>query len=337
MRSGRRRKYMRRRTGALLLSAALVVSGCSHAVKSAGRATGPATPAPAPTFDRNAEPAEAVLSLVPQSADVITVTDWDAIRVQVGLPDLTSESPAADRTAFWERAASEAPALAKGMLRPDDSTYRQRYGFSQDDVDWEAHWNGPDGPGYVLKLRDDLPLQQVRLAIRAGVGAIASGRIIEADHLVVHGSSHVDTWANEEGWDDLVGQPMEATYLRRGCIPTDEALGPHATQEDVDAIAATKVVPDLGDLPGFAIGFGDHNATVRVEPDRTDDFDRIHLARHWPSPDFRRAFRAGVADPSSGRLGYDVPDPPRAAAVALRGELPFAVCNVITPMPGPTR
>jgi hypothetical protein len=327
---------MGRRTGVVVLATALALTGCSGDAKPIPRATGSHTPEPAPAFDRSAEPAEAVLSLVPQSADVVTVTDWDEIRVQLGEPELTSESLVTDRTTFWEREAKEAPALAEGMLRADDSTYLLDHGFTQDDVDWEAHWDGPDGPGYALKLRDDLDLQQVRLAIRQGVGAIADGRIIEADHLVVHGASHVDTWANEDGWDGLVGQPMEATYLHRGCIPLDEALGPEGTSADVDAIEALKVVPDLDDLPGFAVGFGDHTATVRVEPGRMDAFDRLHLADDWPVPDFGRAFKTGVADPSTGRLGYDVPDPPKAAAVTLLGELPFGVCNEITPIPEPT-
>jgi hypothetical protein len=327
---------MRRRSGVVILACALAASGCSGDAKPKPRATGSHTPQLAPAFEKKAEPAEAVLSLVPQSADVVTVTDWDEIRVQLGQPELTSESLLTDRTAFWELAAREAPALAEGMLRADDSTYLLDYGFTQDDVDWEAHWTGPDGPGYALKLRPDLDLEPVRLAIRQGVGAIADGRIIEADHLVVHGTSDVDTWANEDGWDELVGQPMEATYLHRGCVPLDEALGPDGTQEDVDAIEALKVVPDLDDLVGFAVGFGDHNATVRVEPGRLDAFDRLHLANDWPTPDFGAAFKTGVADPSTGRLGYDVPEPPKAAAVALLGELPFAICNEITPIPEPT-
>ena len=330
---------MTRRTTAasgLLVAVSLTVSGCSGQSKPQPRPAASHTPQLAPAFEKRAEPAEAVLSLVPQSADVITVTDWDEIRVQLGQPELTSESLVTDRTTFWEREAKEAPALAEGMLRADDSTYLLDYGFTQDDVDWEAHWDGPDGPGYALKLRNDLDLEPVRLAIRQGVGAIGDGRIIGADHLVVHGTSDVDTWASQTGWDDLVSAPAEATYLRRGCIPLAEALGPDGTSADVDAIEALKVVPDLDDLPGFAVGFGDHNATVRVEPGRLDDFDRLHLADDWPVPDFNQAFKQGVADPSSGRLGYDVPNPPKAAAVTLLGELPFAVCNEITPIPVPT-
>ena len=48
-----------------------------------------------------------------------------------------------------------------------------------------------------------------------------------ADHLVVHGTSDVDTWANEDGWDDLVWAPAEATYLawldcRGANLPKDD-------------------------------------------------------------------------------------------------------------------
>jgi hypothetical protein len=70
------------------------------------------------------------------------------------------------------------------------------------------------------------------------------------------------------------------------------------------------------------VTFGDHVATVRVDRDRSDLFARVRRA----SPAFDAVFRHGVADPSSGRIGYDVPRPARVAALVRRSELPFGVC-----------
>ena len=50
----------------------------------------------APPFDGRLEPAEAVLALVPTTATTLTVTDFDTIRVQLGVPDLTSADSMTD-------------------------------------------------------------------------------------------------------------------------------------------------------------------------------------------------------------------------------------------------
>ena len=52
---------------------------------------------------------------------------------------------------------------------------------------------------------------------------------------------------------------------------------------------------------------------------------RTPRARLGDSP-FGRVFRNPVADPSSGRIGYDVPRPARAVPLVRRGDLPFGVC-----------
>jgi hypothetical protein len=277
-----------------------------------------------------------VLSLVPISAEVVTVTDWDAIRAQLGVPDLTSADLMTDRSTFWERAEQEAPLLAQGLLRPQTSELLLDHGFTQDDVDWEAHFRGPDGAGWVLALRPDLDPAAVQGAIDDGVGELAGATLLPGKHLVVSGTADPGdpVWGSEPQWDALVREPAAATYLHRGCVPLADALGPDAGTEEVDAVAA-EVTP-LDDLPGFAISFGDHNATVRTEPDRDDVFARIDLGETWPVPGFGDAFRTGVGDPSTGRIGYDVPHPPLAARTALLEELPFAVCHEVTPVPEPT-
>ncbi len=291
-----------------------------------------------PLFDAGLEPAEAVLAMVPGSATTVTVTDFDEIRTDLGVPGLTSNAPASDRFDFWERARAEAPLLAEGMLRDDSSEFLLDYGFTQDDVDWEAHFTGPEGNGYVLAFRPGLDLGPVSGAVEAGAGPLDGARVITQDRLVVAGTAEAGegVWASDPTWTGLVDGPAEATYLRRGCIPLNDALGPDAGAEEQEDLLAQHPVTNLDDLPGFAVAFGDHNAIVRMGPNRDDLFDRLYLGRDWPVPGFQGAFGSGVGDPATGRIGYDVPRPAQAAAVTLLEELPFAVCSEVTPIAQPT-
>ena len=43
--------------------------------------------------------------------------------------------------------------------------------------------------------------------------------------------------------------------------------------------------------------------------------------------DFTAAFADGVADPTTGRIGYQLTDPVAGAQLALRQQLPFASCK----------
>jgi hypothetical protein len=291
-----------------------------------------------PAYDPQAEPAEAVLGMVPSTATTLTVTDFDTVRVQLGVPDLTSEDLMSDRSEFWARAAEEAALLTDGMLREDSSTLMLDYGFTQDDVDWEAHFTGPDGNGFVLALRPDLDLSGVTRAVQDGVGPLGGAEVVAADHLVVSGTAAEDeqVWANEPSLDGLFEAPAAATYARRGCIPVTEALGPDATAEDLRKVEQAHPLSILDDLPAFTLAFGDHLATVRTEPNRNDLFSRLDVGRDWPDPEFAAAFRNAVADPTTGRIGYELPRPPEAAALALLEELPFAICNDAVPIAEPT-
>jgi hypothetical protein len=331
-------------TGARLLAigvAAAALTGCGRDIPPPDAEPTPVhspTTTAHPLYDAGLEPAEAVLSMVPGSATTVTVTDFDETRRQLGVPELTSDDPAVDRFDFWERTETDAPLLAEGMLRADNSELLLDYGFTQDDVDWEAHFTGPDGNGYVLAFRPDLDLAGVARAVRAGAGPLDGARVIAEDHLVVAGTAEtgVGVWATDPTWAGLVGEPAESTYLRRGCIPLNDALGPEAGAEEQEDLLARHPVTNLDDLPGFTVGFGDHNATVRMERNRDDLFDRLDLGRAWPVPEFGNAFRSGVGDPGTGRIGYDVPRPAEAAALTLLEELPFAVCNEVTPIAEPT-
>lgn len=293
-------------------------------------------PEPAPAYDATLEPAEAVLALVPQSAAVVTVTDWDQVRVQLGQPDLTSEDLASDRAEFWRRAETEAALLTGGLLRDHDSELWLDYDFTSDDVDWEARFTSEDGPGFVLGLRPDLDLDGVRRAVADGIGPLADAELDPDHRLLVSGTAEFDVWAHEDGWAGLVDEPATATYLHRGCIPMHEALGPDADVDAQQALLAEHPASRLEELPGFAIGYGDHQATLRVEPGRGDLFERLRIGEDWPVAGFPDHYVNGAADPATGRVGYTLPDPPAAAALALLGELPFGICDEVELLPEPT-
>lgn len=277
-----------------------------------------------------------VLSLVPESATELTLTDLDQLRSRFGLEDLTSDASVEDRFRFWQAADSEAVLLTDGLLR-EDAAALGSYGFSEDDVDWEAHFRGPEGHGFVLAFRPNQDMAAVRAAVRDGAGPLPKrARVLAAQRLLVSGVAAPGevVWAQLPEVTSLVERGAETTYLRRGCVPLDEALGPDGTEEDRDRVLAEHDVPYFRPLDAFAVGFDDGLATVRVDRDRTDLHDRADLADDWPTTGpvgWHDGFRGmAVADPVTGRIGLTVKDPRAAERLVRTGQLPFAVCTDVS-------
>ena len=258
-----------------------------------------ASSSPSPTRTDNASPtpsapgpgalAEA-LSVVPLEATTVTVTDWDAIRARLGVPDLTSQDLMSDRRDFWLQAESPqggAVLLTDGLLREDNSTLMLDHDVTQDDVDWEARWTGPDGPGYALRMRPDQDMASLQDAVDAEVGPLAGATVLAEYHLVVEGVGEgAEVWATDPLVATLTGepdQPVETAYLRRGCVPFEEALGPDASFEDQDAVLADHDIRDFEPLAGVALTYADTTATAWLGPDRTDLGARAALLDAWPT------------------------------------------------------
>jgi hypothetical protein len=284
----------------------------------------------------------AALALVPADATVVTVTDFDASRQALGVPELTSGSLVSERTDYWERARRESVLLAEGRLHEHDSLLLLDHGFTSDDVDWEARFLTPDGPGWVLAMRPDLDMALVEDAVDAGVAGLAGADVDEERHLVSLGAATdgEETWAARDGVADLAPEgSVESTYYRAGCVPLAEALGPDAGVEEQDALLAQHDPADLEPLDAFSVGFADGVATARLGLGRPDLVDRSALAEDFPATGpvgFGEVFTSPVVDPSTGRIGWTVDGPAAAAGLVLTDVLPFAVCPEVTPMEEPT-
>jgi hypothetical protein len=302
---------------------ALLTVGCSSAPTAPVPQPSPTVPTAIPPYDASLPPARAVLALVPLPATTVLVTDFSVIRQQVGLPELTGESSAEDRSAFWQRAASASPLLSRGLSGAVDERLRATAGFGRDDVLWEARFSGGGRSGWVLALRTGVDPSRLRDAVRRGVGPFAGAHVDAAHHLVTSGTARPGepVWGSDPRWRSLLPTVGEAVLVRRGCIDADSLPTPGG--------GVGRRLGTLQPLDGFTLTFGDHVATARMSRDREDLFERARLDSAWPAGGRRlgSVFGHAVADPSTGRIGFDVPRPARAAALVQAGLLPFGVCG----------
>lgn len=278
-------------------------------------------------YDGTLDPSKAVLPLVPADATSLKVTDFTQLRLTLGFGELDGTSGAADRERFWRDLPTTA-ALSGGLLRPVDAQLRSRFGFGADDVDWEASYAGGGTTGWALAFREDMAMGEVSRAVRAGVGPLKGAVVDTTEHLVTSAAppAGTDSWGNDPGLVALVGRPADATYVQRGCLDFASVFG--AGVEDQLASGSKEIVQELQPLDGFAVAFGGELATAQLGTDRDDLFERLRLAGVLPAttPDFGTAFARGVADPSTGRLGYQLARPADAVKLAVQEHLPFAVC-----------
>jgi hypothetical protein len=295
-----------------LVAAALLVNGCAH---EAAPTPPPAEAKPAlkARFDPVLQPAAAVLALVPKDVATVTVTDFEQVRLDLGLPDVTDASSPADQATFWQRAIAERPLLTTGMLRPDDAQLTKKYGFSSLDVGWEAHFLDSDGHqvGWALGFRAGFDMSAVQQAVLDGAAPLTSSDVDLADRIVSQGTTTepTESWAADADLVALVDgtQPADSTYLSTAC-ETPAATG-----------------SDLEPLDGWSIQLQATVATARLGEGRQDLFDRLALGQSDPA--FTAAFSGGAADPATGRIGYAMTDPAAAAQLTLDRQLPFAACS----------
>lgn len=278
-------------------------------------------------YDATLEPSAAVLPLVPTSATSLSVTDFEQLRLILGFAILDSSSPESEQ-ARYRAALANSPALSPGLLAAGDARLRADFGFGAADVAWQAEYDGPDGAGWVIVFTDDVPMDSVRRAVRAGVAPLA-GAVVDAErHYVTSATPPAaeESWGAEPDLVALVGSEASSTYVARGCLEFDAVFGA-GMQADL-ASDPEAALEELDPLDGFAVALGGELVTVQLGEDRPDAFDRARLADLMPRtrPEFGTVFARSVADPGTGRLGYDLARPADAARLVTAGTLPFAVC-----------
>jgi hypothetical protein len=300
---------VRSRVFAGALTGAVLLSGCSDEKPADDPASIPSPAAPVASFDSGLDPAAAVLALVPADAETLTVTDFDQVRAELGMDGLTGHSTPDEVATFWQRADQERPLLSSGMLRTDDAGLAEKYGFTEVDVAWEAHFFDADGreTGWVLAFRDGTDMAQVARAAHDATTPVHGGDVDAAGRLVTSGTTAdpADSWAADPELVALVGPAANSTYVARHCL-------------------SGASVADVDDLGAYSVQFQGTLVTARLGPGRQDLFTRMRAGQD--DPRFSAAYAGGVADPTSGRIGYEMPDPAEAAHLALERRLPFATC-----------
>lgn len=245
----------------MLLASALLLAACSDEAEPIPQ-TPLDEPLAAPVYDAGLEPAEAAMALIPEDSTVLVVMDFDQLRLQLEQSGLTSESKARARKKFWRTAERESVLFSPGLLRSEDKRLRKKYGFTQDDVSWEARFDVPTsslgtaGEGWVLKLRDDLDLDGVRRAVEAGEGPLGGAVVDTTNSLVTLGSTTDPgaSWAADPDRIALVGPTASATYVDTACVPYDVAF---ADGDEADlAPAPAGDLDDLDDLGPFSVSYG---------------------------------------------------------------------------------
>lgn len=324
------------------VAATVVITGCSSPARPRAVEPSPTEiPAKLELPPRPTGQAWRALALVPADAEVVTLTDFDAIRARFGVPDLTSEDLMADRSAFWERTRSDAVLLNDGLFTAEHSRFWLDHGFTEDDVDWEVRFTGPSGGGYVVAFRPGLDMARVKGAL--GEKAMTGATVLAEEHLLVKGIADEGepVWASDPALPDLTDDGAESAYLRRGCVPVRTALGDDATYEDQAKLVGELDPRNLDELSAFSVSFADGLATGRIGTGRTDAVARGAITDAWPVVDSSMGFTDGfrqdvLVDPSTGRIGLRPTSPHAAAAVTLADLLPFAICDELEPIEEPT-
>jgi len=99
------------------------------------------------------------LSLVPDTVELVTFTDWALVKQSADAGDVTSQSDETQQADLVKWLKEQTPFAAYGFTQI--STHAGDWGWNSLDVLWEVATRVGDNPVYVLKLRDDLDLDAI--------------------------------------------------------------------------------------------------------------------------------------------------------------------------------
>ncbi|MEU6133426.1 hypothetical protein [Nocardioides sp. NPDC047086] len=260
-----------------------------------------------PVYAATMDPAQAAMTFVPVGAKTLAVTDYDEVKSLFGLDDITSRSSPADQRDLWNRADNEAAQVSGGLLRGVDQRLQDTYKWGAADVTWEARFTGDGKDGFVIKVSDRVKPEK---AIKAGVGPLKGAKFDPETHLITKHTATPDAenWAAQQTMLAVAGGPATSTYVVKGC-----------------AEGGPKEKTRLAPVEAYSVEFGGGLATLRLGEDRDDLFYRLKLGDQVAA--YKKVFTHGVADPSSGRIGFRVKSPVTASTLVTSEPVPFAVCD----------
>lgn len=260
-----------------------------------------------PAYAATMDPTEAAMTFVPVGATTLAVTDYDEVKSLFGLDDTTSRSGPAEQSELWSRADKEAAQVSGGLLREVDQQLRTTYRWGAADVVWEARFSGGGEEGFVIKVADRV---KPGAAIKAGVGPLKGASFDPKTHLITKHTAAADAenWAAQETMLAVAGGPAASTYVVKGC-----------------AEGGPKEKTRLAPVEAYSVEFGGGLATLRLGEDRGDLFYRLKLGDQAAA--YTKVFTHGVADPSTGRIGFRVTNPVTAATLVTSEPVPYAVCD----------
>jgi len=108
-------------------------------------------------------PLDRVLSIVPRDLTEIMLlfTDWSQIKNQIGLEDITSESPLSDRLELVRRASQDL-AVASAYALAHIQSHSVTWGWDTSDLTWEADIISREWPPiHILQLRSNFDFSPV--------------------------------------------------------------------------------------------------------------------------------------------------------------------------------
>ncbi|NJM42373.1 MAG: hypothetical protein HC853_17355 [Anaerolineae bacterium] len=108
----------------------------------------------------NANGLAQAMTLVPDTAEVVTFTDWARVKAGANAVDVTGASDTAKQSEVAKWLKEQTPFAAYGFSQIE--THVKDWGWNSLDVLWEAATRVGDNPVYLLKLRDDVDLDAIK-------------------------------------------------------------------------------------------------------------------------------------------------------------------------------
>jgi hypothetical protein len=108
----------------------------------------------------NANGLAQAMTLVPDSAELVTFTDWARVKAGADAADVTGQSDVAQQKTLAAWLKEQTPFAAYGFSQIE--THVKDWGWNSLDLLWEAATRVGDNPVYVLKLRDDADLDVIK-------------------------------------------------------------------------------------------------------------------------------------------------------------------------------